>query len=43
MDAAVTVVSDGDPGAAQREAAGIPRAPWEMRAELQVDLLLYPT
>ena len=38
MGAAVTVVSDGDPGAAQREAAGIARALWEMRAELQVDL-----
>ena len=42
MGAAVTVVSDGDPGAAQREAAGIARALWEMRAELQVDLPSVP-
>ena len=38
MGAAVTVVSDGDPAAAQREANGIALALWEMRAELQVDL-----
>jgi len=42
MGAAVTVVADGDPGAAQREAAGIARALWEMRAELQVDLPSVP-
>jgi microcystin degradation protein MlrC len=38
MGAAVTVVSDRDPAAAQREANGIALALWEMRAELQVDL-----
>ena len=38
MGAAVTVVSDGDAAAAQREADGIALALWQMRAELQVDL-----
>ena len=38
MGAAVTVVANGDPAAAQREANGIALALWEMRAELQVDL-----
>ena len=38
MGAAVTVVSDGDQGTAQREAAGIAETLWEMRAALQVDL-----
>ena len=38
MGAAVTVVSDGDPAAAQQEADGIASALWEMREELQVEL-----
>ena len=38
MGAAVTVVSNGDPDAAQQEAAEMGRTLWEMRAELQVDL-----
>ena len=42
MGAAVTVVADGDAAAAQREAAGIALALWEMREELQVDLPKVP-
>ena len=38
MGAAVTVVADGDPEAAQHQANDIALALWEMRAELQVDL-----